>query len=289
LSGRADVPPIGSYVGGKWGEGGAPVIRAAEHVSGAGTLVFDGARRHEGVTPDLDRHCARVNHSAEVMGMNPILSGDEIERIALEGIKRFRPDASIYIRPMYGSTERGPGFISPEPDSTAFALCLEEVPMPPTEATVTLTTTSFRRPTLETNTVNAKAACLYPNNARMMREAIAKGFSNALVCDQNGNVAETATANVFLAKDGEVFTPVPNGTFLNGITRQRHIALLRAAGQTVHETTLTLDDFRNADEVFLTGNLTKVSPVTAFDDVNYQVGPVARQAKELYWDWAKSG
>jgi len=56
----------------------------------------------------------------------------------------------------------------------------------------------------------------------------------------------------------------------------------------VHECVLSFDDFRSADEVFLTGNMTKITPVTAFDDVQYQVGPIARRARELYWDWALS-
>jgi branched-chain amino acid aminotransferase len=120
----------------------------------------------------------------------------------------------------------------------------------------------------------------------MLAEARAKGFGNALVCDALGNVAETATANVFMVRDGEVFTPIPNGTFLAGITRSRHIANLRADGVTVHETVLTLDDFRQADEVFLTGNLAKITPVRAFDDKRYEIGPITRRARRLYWDWA---
>ena len=70
-------PTIWTYFEGEWIEGSAPVIRAADHTTWAGTLVFDGARRHDGVTPDLDRHCERVNHSAEVMGMNPTHHGDQ--------------------------------------------------------------------------------------------------------------------------------------------------------------------------------------------------------------------
>ena len=149
-----------------------------------------------------------------------------------------------------------------------------------------VTTTRFRRPTLDCATTNAKASCLYPNNARMLMEARQKGFDNALVCDVMGNVAELATANVFLAKDGVVATPVPNGCFLNGITRQRVIALLRAAGHEVRETVLTLDDFREADEVFSTGNYLKVTSITRFDDREYGVGPIATRARDLYWEWA---
>ena len=122
----------------------------------------------------------------------------------------------------------------------------------------------------------------------MLREARAKGFTNALVLDAMGNVAETATANIFMVRDGEVLTPVPNGTFLAGITRARHIANLASDGTQVHETVLAFDDFHTADEVFMTGNMSKITPVTAFDDTQYQVGPVARKLRDMYWDWAAS-
>ena len=141
---------------------------------------------------------------------------------------------------------------------------------------------------MESAVVNAKAGCLYPNNARMLAEVRARGFGNALAADAMGNVAESATANVFIVKDGEVFTPIPNGTFLAGITRARHIANLRADGMKVHETVMSFDDVRDADEVFLSGNMSKVTPVTAFEDRQYQVGPVTRRVRDLYWDWAGS-
>jgi branched-chain amino acid aminotransferase len=92
-----------------------------------------------------------------------------------------------------------------------------------------------------------------------------------------------------MVRDGVAFTPIPNGTFLNGITRQRHMTNLRAAGIEVVETVLTFEDFRHADEVFMTGNLNKVTPVTEFDGTHYQHGPVAKKARTLYWDWAHSG
>ena len=133
---------------------------------------------------------------------------------------------------------------------------------------------------------DAKAACLYPNNARMLREAREKGFDNALVLDAMDNVAELATSNLFIVRDGVALTPIPNGTFLDGITRQRVIGLLRGAGVEVREAVLTVDDVRGEDEVFSTGNALKVMPVTRFDDVTYPIGPVARQARELYWDFA---
>src|SRR5690606_28231665 len=129
---------------------------------------------------------------------------------------------------------------------------------------------------------------LYPNNARMLAKARAKGFDNVLCADAIGNVAESATSNVFMAKDGAVFTPVANGTLLAGITRARHIANMQSAGMAVHETTLTFEDFHSADEVFLTGNMSKVTPVSAFDDTIYEAGPITARVREMYWDWAAS-
>ena len=158
----------------------------------------------------------------------------------------------------------------------------------PVPGGISVTKSSFRRPTLESMPTDSKAGCLYPNNARVMREAKARGFDNALVCDALGNVAETATSNVFMAKDGVVHTPAPNGTFLNGITRQRVIQLLRDDGVQVIEGTLRYEDFAAADEIFISGNYSKVMPVLRIDDRDLQPGPFYRKARELYWAFAHS-
>lgn len=277
---------IRTYYNGTWHDGDVPVMRAADHGSWLGTTVFDGARYFDGIAPDLQAHCARVNRSAEALMITPTVSVEDMVAIVWDGLALYPKDAAVYIRPMYWALDGDFLGIVPKPQATGFAICLEEIPMAAPGASTTLTTTRFRRPVLEDAVVNAKAGCLYPNNARMLAEARAKGFGNALVADALGNVAETATANVFMVRDGEVFTPVANGTFLSGITRARHIDNLQADGVKVHETVLTFDDFRAADEVFLSGNMMKVTPVTAFDDTNYQVGPMTRRVRDLYWDWA---
>lgn len=279
---------VRTYYHGAWHDGDVAVMRAADHGSWLGTTVFDGARQFEGVTPDLERHCARVNRSAEALMITPTVSVGDMVAIVREGLARYPKGTAVYIRPMYWALEGDELGVVPKRGATGFAVCLEEIPMARPDAATTLTTTRFRRPVLEDAVVNAKAGCLYPNNARMLAEARAKGYGNALVADALGNVAETATANVFMVKDGEVFTPVANGTFLAGITRARHIENLRADGVAVHETVLGFDDFRTADEVFLSGNMSKVMPVTEFDGTHYQVGPVTRRVRELYWDWALS-
>jgi branched-chain amino acid aminotransferase len=91
-----------------------------------------------------------------------------------------------------------------------------------------------------------------------------------------------------MANDGVVLTPIPNGTFLSGITRQRVIGLLRGAGVTVVEKTLTYQDFEKADEIFATGNYSKVVPATRIGDRPLQFGPLYAKARELYWAFAHS-
>ncbi len=279
---------IRTFFDGRWHDGDVAVMRAADHGIWQGSSVFDGARLFEGVTPDLEAHCARLNRSAEALMITPTVDADTMVEAIREGLATYAADAAVYIRPMYWAVDGSDLGVAPAENSTAFAICLEQVAMPAPEAATTLTTTQFRRPVLADNVCNAKAGCLYPNNARMLVEARRKGFGNALAQDAMGNVAESATANVFMVRDGEVFTPVANGTFLSGITRARHIANLRADGVTVHETVLTLDDFRAADEVFLSGNFAKVTPVKAFEDRSYGVGPMTRRIREMYWDFAHS-
>ncbi len=279
---------IRTWFDGQWHDGDVPIMRAADHGAWLGSGVFDGARYFDGLTPDLDKHCARVNHSAEALMLTPTVSVDEMVGIIHEGLAAYPRDAAVYIRPMYWAINGDRSVIVPEATETGFAICLEEIPMAPPDTSATLTRTRFRRPVLENAVVNAKAGCLYPNNARMLIEARAKGFTNALVADAMGNVAETATANIFMVRDGVAFTPIPNGTFLAGITRARHIANMRADGIEVVEKVLTFEDFEAADEVFMSGNMSKVTPVTAFEERRYQIGPITRRVRELYWDWAAS-
>ena len=250
-------------------------------------MVFDGARYFEGVTPDLDLHCARVNESAVKLHLKPVVSTDRWISLAHEGIAKFDKDAALYIRPMYWAEKDGPWIQAHDPESTRWCLSIYEAPMRKSPG-FSVTVSSFRRPTIETMPVDAKAGCLYPNNARALFEVHAKGFDNAVVLDMLGNVAELATSNVFMAKDGIVYTPAINGTFLAGITRQRIITLLRANGVQVVEKTLKYQDFLAADEIFSTGNYSKVAPVTKIDDRSIPVGPFYLKSRELYWAFAHS-
>ena len=276
-----------TYFDGDWHEGNVLMWGARTHAIWLGSSVFDGARVFEGVAPDLDLHCARVNASAKTMYLKPTMSAEEIEGLTHEGMKKFPKDTTLYVRPMYWAERAGPQALPPDPDSTRFALTLYDSPMRKPEG-FSVTLSPFRRPTWETAPVDAKAGCLYPNNARALFEAKSRGFDNCIVCDVAGNVAELANSNVFLGKDGAVFTPIPNGTFLAGITRRRTIALMRGAGITVVESVLRYTDFENADEIFATGNASKVMPANRIGERSLQPGPLYRKARELYWAYAHS-
>ena len=271
-----------TYIDGLWHEGNPPLLGSMTHATWQSSIVFDGARAFEGVTPDLDKHCERVVQSARNLGLAPMLTAGEIEELARDGVRQFGRDAELYIRPMFFAEE---GFIVPLPESTRFALAVYEAPLPSPKG-FSACLSSFRRPAPDMAPTDAKASCLYPNTARAISEALGKGFDNAVVIDHQGNVAEFATANLFLVKDGAVHTPAANGSFLAGITRARVIQLLRQAGLTVHERSVAFPEVKCADEIFSSGNYGKVQPVTRIEKRDLQPGPVYHRAREMYWEFA---
>ena len=272
-----------TYVDGAWHEGNPPLIGPMTHALWMSSVVFDGARSFGRLAPDLDRHCERVIESARAFGMIPKVTAEEIERLAWDGIDQFADDAALYIRPLFYFEE---GFVAPDPDSARFILTVFESPMPPFRG-MTACVSSFRRPGPDMAPTNAKASCLYPNVGRALMEARGKGFDTAVVLDGLNNVAEFATNNIFIVKDSVVMTPAPNGTFLAGLTRRRVIELLHDEGHEVQERTIRLSDVFDADEVFLTGNYSKVLPVVRVEDRDYQQGPIAKLARGLYMDFAE--
>jgi len=271
-----------TYLDGEWLPGNPPILGPRSHAFWLGSSVFDGARAFEGVTPDLALHCARLNRSAEAMWLKPIQSVEAMLDLCREGLKKFTPDAALYIRPMYWAERNGLGAVALDPESTRFLLSIYEAPMPDADKGATITRSPYVKP-LPSMAPQAKAGCLYPNNTRALMQARAGGYDNCLMFDGLGNVAELATANVFLAKNGVVKTPAANGSFLNGITRQRLCKLMP-----VEETTLSYADFKQADEIFAVGNFGKVTPISGIDGRPLPPGPLYRKARALYWEFAHS-
>jgi branched-chain amino acid aminotransferase len=272
------------YVDGAWHTDNHAVMGPITQSVWMATAVFEGMRSFRGTAPDVDRHSERLITSAHVMGLKPMLTAREVYDLVWEGIERFPKETELYIRPMFYAEG---GFVVLDPETTRFTITFLDRPMQkPTGFSACLA--RWRRPAPDMAPTDAKAACLYPNAARAIREANDKGFTTAVMLDPNSHVAEFATANLFIVRDGVVQTPVHNRTFLNGITRRRVIQLLRDDGMKVEEGSLTFDDVMKADEVFSTGNLDKVLPTTRVEDRHLQPGPITMRARDLYFEWSKA-
>lgn len=267
---------------GKWSTENPKLLGPADHAFWMASMVFDGARAFDGFIPDLDMHCARVVRSAEKMLMQPKISADEIERLCRDGVSQFPAGSHLYIKPMFYCAEGG---VLPDAARTEFVLQILVSPLPG-DLGFSACFSRFVRSWPDMAPTDAKASCLYPNGQRAMRDAMDRGFDTAAMCDGEGFLAEFATANLWLAKDGVAYTPIPNGTFLDGITRRRVMGLLRADGVTVEERSISRQDLLEADEIFSTGNYGKVVHVNRFEDRSLEYGPIARRAYRLYMDYA---
>jgi len=106
--------------------------------------------------------------------------------------------------------------------------------------------------------------------------------------DGEENIVEFGSANLFIVKSDRIITPEWNKTFLNGITKQRVISLLKEEGIDVLETQVSVGDLLSSDEVFSTGNFGKVLPVRKIDMVEYEIGAVCNKAIGLYQKFAST-
>lgn len=268
-----------TYFKGQWAEGNTALFGAMDHSVWLGSSVFDGARSVRGHMPDLRLHLQRVINSAERVGLRCPLSVDEMEKLVREGVARFPADAELYVRPLVFGSD---GFLIPDADKSGFALTLFDLPMP-SFAGFSACMSTLRRPDASMAPTDAKASALYANSTRAMREAKERGFDNAVMLDSAGNVAEFSSSNIFIVTPaGKVVTPVPNGTFLAGITRARVIALLAEAGVAVEERTVAPDELDVAVEIFNTGNYGKVTPCVRYESRTLAAGPITTLARDRY-------
>ena len=187
------------FVDGRWVSGDPLLMTAWSHATWLGAAVFDGARAFEGVTPDLDLHCQRAVRSAAALGLRSPLSAGEIQEVIGDGIARFPKGTALYLRPFLWSTD---GWMAPDPDSTKIAISVVDYPMPDPGKSASCTLSKWRRPSPETAPTDAKAVCLYAQAGRASAEARVKGFDEAVMLDPLGHVAEFASANLWIAKDG---------------------------------------------------------------------------------------
>ena len=177
------------------------------HAAWLGSMVFDGARAFEGVTPDLELHCARVNRSAEIFLLKPLVSRRHLARPRRRRPQAFRPERrTLHPADVLGRerTRRR------HPARSGFdALVPVHLRGGAARSRTASRSRSRRigRPTPDSAPVDAKAAASIPTTHAPSSRRSARGFDNCLMRDMLGNIAELGTANVFMAKDGVVYTP----------------------------------------------------------------------------------
>lgn len=270
------------YADGVWSGARTIELPIGAHGLWNSAAVFDGARSIRRMAPDLLTHCRRLVEAAPSMLLQSPLSAEQLFDICVEGILRFPEDAELYLTPMLFSTSED---LIPAAGTTQFMLSVRESPLRRDGFSV-CSGTSVIRPAPGTMQTNYKTSWLYANAIPARKQALDRGFDEALMQDPAGNVVEFSTSNLWLVRNGQLVTPIENGSFLPGITRRRILSLLEHHGIVVEQRLVSMDDIRAADELFSTGNSSKVRPVTRMDDRILEAGPVLERVRAIYWDYA---
>jgi len=269
-----------------WREANIHILTHGLHYASA---VFEGERCYSGQIFKSTEHSQRLIRSAELIDMKMTLSVDALNA-AKEEILAANKLTNAYLRPVAwrGSEQMG---ISAQATMTHVAIACWEWPSyfspEMREKGISLQTAKWRAPMPETAPTASKASCLYATHTMAKHAAEHNGYHDALMLDYRGYVAEATGANVFMVKDGQIKTPIPD-CFLNGLTRQTVIALAKSLKLPIEETRIMPEDLMAADEVFLTGTAAEVTAVGRIDETDFKVGPVTRQLREAYESLVRS-
>lgn len=251
--------------------------------------VFEGERAYNGNIFLKDAHSERLIKSASLIDMKMTMTPAEINQ-AKEEILAANGLTDAYMRPVAwrGSEQMG---ISAQATETHVAIACWEWPSyfspEMREKGISLQTGKWRAPMPDTATTASKAAGLYATHTMSKHAAEANGYTDALMLDYRGLVAECTGANFFMVVDGMIKTPVPD-CFLNGLTRQTIIKMAREMGYEVIETQIKPDELASAQEIFITGTAAEVTAVGKIDSHEYTVGPVTRTLRDSYADLVRS-
>ncbi len=251
--------------------------------------VFEGERAYNGNIFLEDAHSERLIKSASLIDMKMTMTPAEINQ-AKEEILAANGLSDAYMRPVAwrGSEQMG---ISAQATETHVAIACWEWPSyfspEMREKGISLQTGKWRAPMPDTATTASKAAGLYATHTMSKHAAEANGFTDALMLDYRGLIAECTGANFFMVVDGAIKTPVPD-CFLNGLTRQTIIKMAREMGYEVIETQIKPEELASAQEIFITGTAAEVTAVGKIDSHEYTVGPVTRALRDSYADLVRS-
>ncbi len=259
-----------------------------------GTGIFEGVRCYD--TADgpavfrWDAHLDRFYESAKPYEMDIEHDREELTEATMELIRRQDLE-SCYIRPIafYGYNSLG---VSPKDCPTRVAIAcwpwgayLGEDAL---ENGVEVMVSSWRKHSSSQIPTNAKTTGLYVNSMLAGEEARRNGYTEAIVLDKEGYVAEGPGENIFMVNDGELYTPALSQSILDGITRQSVIEVARDLGYTVHdEATISRGQLHTADELFFTGTAAEVTPIRQVDNVEVGSGtrgPVTEEIQQRFFD-----
>jgi branched-chain amino acid aminotransferase len=242
------------------------------------SCVFEGERVYDGRIFKLTAHTQRLAESARLLGFQLPYDVPAIEQacrqvVAANGI------GDGYVRPL---AWRGAEMMGVSAQQTKIHVVIAAWTWPAYFTPdarlkgIRMTRAPYQRPSPATAPTRSKAAGLYMICTLSKHEAEAKGYDDALMLDYRGFLAEGTGANLFLAIDDKLHTPLPD-CFLDGITRQTVIGLARARGIEIVERHIKPDELASAKEVFLTGTAVEVTPVREIDEHRFEVGAISRQ------------
>ncbi len=263
-----------------WREAKVHVLSHALHYASS---VFEGERAYNGKIFKSVEHNKRLFKSAEALDMPMPITLDELEAAKQETLKKSGlQDAYVRVVVWRGSGEDMGVASAANPVRVAIAIWpwgayYGDAKMQGAKLDIA----EWKRPSPETIPVHAKAAGLYMICTISKHKAEAKGCSDALFMDYRGYVAEATGANIFFVKDGEVHTPLPD-CFLNGITRQTVIGMLKDKGINVIERHIMPEELADFEQCWLTGTAAEVTPVGQIGDYTFEVGDITREIAEDY-------
>lgn len=262
------------------------------HTLHYGMGVFEGVRAYD--TPDgtaifrLQAHTDRLFDSAHIMGMKIPFSKDEINEATRAAVRENNLE-SAYIRPMvfYGSEAMGlrASGLKTQVIVAAWswgAYMGDEA----LQVGIKVRTSSFTRHHVNISMTRAKANGNYINSMLALQEAISGGADEAMLLDTEGYVAEGSGENIFLVRNGVIYTPEVTSC-LNGITRNTILTLAAEHGIQVIEKRITRDEVYIADEAFFTGTAAEVTPIREVDGRQIGAGrrgPVTEKLQTAYFD-----
>jgi branched-chain amino acid aminotransferase len=245
--------------------------------------VFEGERAYDGVVFKLNEHTKRLHESARLLGFEIPYSVETINKATQELIAR-QGEPSAYVRPIAwrGSEMMG---VAAQHTRINLAIAVWEWPsyFKPEEKLkgIRLDLARYRRPDPATAPSKAKATGLYMICTISKHEAEQKGYSDAMMLDWRGRIAEATGANVFFVRDGALHTPTPD-CFLDGITRQSVIALARSKGYEVIERAIMPEEMKTFEQCFLTGTAAEVTPVSEIGPYTFRPGEITKTLMEEF-------